>query len=235
MNLAIIAAGESSRLKAEGLKTSKSMIRVNGECLIERIIRIARHHGANRTVCIINRREPELREFLASADFGMPLKLLVKDTTSSMHSLFALAPFLTEAPFCLAATDSVFRETEFAGFISFSLRQKNLDGVLAVTSFIDDEKPLCVSLDDEKRILAFSDSPEGAGWATGGIYYLSPRIFDLMEKARQKGISRLRNYFKVLVSEGYVFKGFAFSKIIDLDRPSDIREAERFLSHEDRG
>lgn len=229
MNFAIIGAGESSRIRAEGLKNSKHLIKINNEFLIDRIIRIAVNNGAEKVVCIINSKEPELKQHLLSADFGVPLKLLVNDTESSMHSLFALAPFLTDKLFCLATTDSVFMEKEFSDFVNYSLKQKDADGVLAVTDFIDDEKPLCVETDENNIIKNFSDSKEGYNWATGGIYFLSPEIFNEIELARQKNISKLRNFFRLLVEQNYKLIAFPFSKIVDVDHVSDIKKAEELL------
>jgi NDP-sugar pyrophosphorylase family protein len=146
-----------------------------------------------------------------------------------MHSLFALVPYLMNEPFCLAAADAVFLESEFSEFINYSLLHEDIDGTLAVTRFIDDEKPLCVAMNEEDTILKFSDSKEGYNWATGGIYYFSPIIFEEMSYAIEKGILRLRNFLKLLVARGYILKGFSFSKIIEVDHISDIEKAKALI------
>jgi NDP-sugar pyrophosphorylase family protein len=232
MNLAIIGAGESSRLKAEGLKSSKHLIKINGEYLIERIIRIAKKNGIEKVYCIINSHEPELKGYLLNTNFGIPLKLVIKDTVSSMHSLFALASYLTDESFCLATTDSVFLEKDFSEFINYCISQTDTDGILAITQFIDDEKPLCVLMNENNTILEFSDSKKGYNWATGGIYYFTPKIFNEIESALETKIFRLRNFFRHLLNRGYLLRGFSFPKIIDVDHISDIKKAEEFLMSE---
>jgi len=229
MNLAIIGAGESSRIKAEGLKCPKHLVKINGEYLIERIIRIARTNGANKAYCIINTHEPKLKDYLLTNDFKIPVEITIQDTQSSMHSLFALAPYLMKESFCLATVDSVFLESEFSEFVKYSLLNEDIDGALAVTNYIDDEKPLCVAMDEEDTILKFSDFKEGYNWVTGGIYYFSPGIFDEMEFAIERNITKLRNFLRLLVNRGYILKGFSFSKIIDIDHLSDIKKAESFI------
>lgn len=229
MNLAIIGAGESSRIKAEGLKGSKHMIKINGEYLIERIIRIARTNDVQKVNCIINSQEHELKKYLLTNNFGVPLELTVQDTQSSMHSLFALAPHLMKESFCLATTDCVFLESDFSEFINHSLLQEDVDGTLGITRYIDDEKPLCVAMDEEDTIIKFSDSKEGYNWATGGIYYFSPRIFEEMPFALATGVTRLRNFLRLLIDNDYKLKAFPFSKVIDVDHVSDIKIAEEFL------
>lgn len=229
MNLAIIGAGESSRIKAEGLNTPKHLIKLGDEYLIERIIRIASENGVDAISCIINENEPELKEYLQSNKFSAPVKCIVKNTQSSMHSLFELSPHLTKEPFCLATTDSVFLENEFTDFINYCISNQDADGTLAVTQFIDDEKPLCVAMDEDDTIIKFSDSKEGYNWATGGIYYFSPRIFEEMPFALAIGVTRLRNFLRLLIDNDYKLKAFPFSKIIDVDHVSDIKIAEEFL------
>ncbi len=229
MNLTIIGAGESSRLKAEGLKASKHLIKVSGEYLIERIIRIGYSYGLQQVYCIINSHEPELKHYLSTTDFGIPVNLIIKDTESSMHSLFELSPYLKEEPFILATTDSVFLENEFSDFLNYCQSNNNADGVLAVTQFIDDEKPLCVKLDDESKITEFSDSKNGFNWATGGIYYFTPKIFEQIQNALNLRTVRLRNFLRLLINSGYILKAFPFSKIVDVDHLNDIKTAEEFL------
>lgn len=229
MNLAILAAGESSRLKKEGLKIPKTMISINGETIVERIIRLSVQNGISSIYCIINEEELALREFFISGDFPVPVKLVIRTTESSMHSLFTLAPYLTEEPFLLTTCDSVFDASEFSGFVSSFKNNREYQGILAVTHYIDDEKPLCVSMDKDYTITSFSDSQQGYEWATGGIYYFSPGIFEMIKTAHEQKISRLRNFLRLLLTNGYRLKGYPFSKIIDIDHLKDIKAAEEFL------
>jgi len=230
MNLAILAAGESSRLKAEGLKIPKPMVSIKGETIVERIIRLGVSNGVSSIYCIINEEEMALRDFFISGDFQVPVKLIIRTTESSMHSLFALAPYLTDEPFLLTTCDSVFDELEFSNFVSYLRENSNIsEGVLAVTQYIDDEKPLCVEMDAEMTITSFSDTQKGYNWATGGIYYFSPGIFKMIKTAHELNISRLRNFLRLLLRNGYKLKGYPFSKIIDVDHLKDIKTAEKYL------
>lgn len=229
MNLAILAAGESSRLKAEGLKIPKTMISINGETIVERIIRLAAQNGIHSVYCIINEEESALRDFFISGDFPVPVKLVVRTTESSMHSLFTLAPYISDEPFLLTTCDSVFDAKEFSKFVSSLKGSVDSQGILAVTQYIDDEKPLCVEMDSGYRITSFSDSLQGYQWATGGIYYFLPEIFEMIKTAHDLKISRLRNFLRLLLSKGYKLKGYPFSKIIDIDHIKDIKAAEEYL------
>ncbi len=229
MKLAIIGAGEGLRLRDEGILVPKPLVKINGVPLIERIIRIAAKNGLTSVELIINEAFGEVKEFLEHQDFGVPVLCELMSTPSSMHTLFALASRVEDSPFCLTTVDSVFREEDFRKFIEFVRLSQEADGVLAITDYIDDEKPLCVRMDQNSKILEFMDSAERSHWATGGIYYFTPKIFRETELALQRKIERLRNFLRLLIEQGYVLKGFPFSKIIDVDHRSDIMAAEQFL------
>lgn len=230
MDLAIIAAGEGSRLVADGISTPKPLVRIHGVPLIERIIRSAVRSGADSIFCIINEQSPTLREFLQSQDFGVPLDVTVRSTPSSFHSLATLAPKLKRSPFLLSTVDAVYEEGEFREFMLCAENTVDVGGTLAVTQYVDDEKPLCVEMDDHQRILSFHDTVGSSPWVTGGLYYFAPTMLDHLPEAERSGVHRLRNYLQFLLSRGFALTGFPFQKIIDVDDMNDIKAAEAFLA-----
>ena len=126
--------------------------------------------------------------------------------------------------------DTIFREKEFKNFIYESESHKEYDGIIAITDFIDDEKPLCVEIDKDSRILKFEDSAVNLKYATGGLYYFSTNIFNEMQSVIEKGMMRLRNFLKILVEKKYNIHAYRFSKMIDVDHYKDIVTAEEFLA-----
>jgi NDP-sugar pyrophosphorylase family protein len=228
MNLAIIGTDNRTGSREE-LKSSKQMMKIKGEYLVERIIRIGRDKGIKNVFCIVNTHESELKHYLSTNKFGIPVTLIVQETENSLHSLFVMAPFLIKEPFFLVSMDMIFTENEFAEFIAYSMLQEDVDGVLAVTRYNDNENPLCLAMDDHDIIFKFSNSKEGYSWAVGGIYYFSPIIFNEMEHAIQAGISSLSKALQLLIAKRYVLKGFSFSKIIKVDHADDIAKAENLI------
>ena len=91
-----------------------------------------------------------------------------------MHSFYELSPYLQDDKFCLTTVDTIFREEEFSTFIE-TFKQSETDGYMAVTDFIDDEKPLYISTDSALDITGFHDeaTPE-CRYISGGIYCLTP-------------------------------------------------------------
>ncbi|MGA7721135.1 MAG: hypothetical protein WCA84_08150 [Ignavibacteriaceae bacterium] len=230
MNIVIIQADYSSCNKGGSLENFKYMTKVKDEYLIERIIRIGRINGLRKVYCVINSHQPELKHYLSTQNFGIPLELISVDRGSFIHGLFALIPFLTNETFFLINTESVFIESEFSEFVTYSLLQEDVDGVLAITRYNDDEKPLCVAMNEEDIILKFSDSKEGYSWATGGIYYFSTKIFNDMKNSFQFSESGLREFLRFLIDRGYILKGFSFSKIINIKYATDIAKVEDLIT-----
>lgn len=232
MKFAIIAAGEGSRLSNEGVAVPKPLVRVGGETLIGRLLRIFHECGAEETVVIVNRLHPEteqyVRRLMDEGTFG-PIRLVVQTTPSSMHSFYAISEYLTSAPFCLTTVDTIFREDEFADYIA-RFRGSSDDGMMAVTDFIDDESPLYVGTDEHLRITAFNDRNAGDRYISGGIYALTPRALPTLHRLIEAGQSRMRNFQRGLIADGLQLRACPFSKILDVDHADDIAKAEAFLN-----
>ena len=158
MKFAIISAGEGSRLSQEGVALPKPLVQLNGVAMIDRLIQIFVRNGADKVVVIINNESPLTKEHLAKlqAEAKIPLEVVVKTTPSSMHSFYELSPYLQDDKFCLTTVDTIFREEEFSTFIE-TFKQSETDGYMAVTDFIDDEKPLYISTDSALDITGFHD------------------------------------------------------------------------------
>ncbi len=95
-----------------------------------------------------------------------------------MHSFYELTSILdNRKPFILTTVDTIFREREFADYVSAfqnMLKAGSADGMMGITDYIDDEKPLYVKTDTQLNILAFLDSDEHPRYVSAGIYGLTP-------------------------------------------------------------
>ena len=155
MKFAIIAAGEGSRLSNEGACAPKPLIKINGEYMIDRLIRIFTENGAEEVVVIVNCltnlvKDHLLEKYDVITDDGSikhdtakgpSVRLVCKTTPSSMHSFYEISRYLRGDKFCLTTVDTIFREQEFKQYISV-FEKSGTDGLMAVTSYVDDEKPL---------------------------------------------------------------------------------------------
>ncbi len=244
MKFAIIAAGEGSRLAAEGITAPKPLVEVGGERLIDRLIRIFTKNGAKEIVVICNEIRPEVKAHLDSlvaerkvADGdgspSCPISIVQKTTPSSMHSFFEISHLLGGAPFVLTTVDTIFREEEFAAYVdnfAEAVERGSADGMMGVTDYIDDESPLYVDTADDMTITGFLDRSNSCRFISGGIYGLAPRAIDTLHRCIARGESRMRNFQRALVSDGLHLSAYPFSKVLDIDHAGDIVKAEEFLS-----
>lgn len=227
----IIAAGEGSRLAQEGVKWPKPLVRLNGTTLIDRLISVFINNGATAIYVIVNEEMKDVQEYLKKKELPVPFHLLVKSTPSSMHSFYELSRLIESDRICLTTVDTIFREEEFGDYIKTFSEDNDSDGLMAVTDYIDDEKPLYVVTDEELNILDFSDNDDNYRYISGGIYCLRQNSFRILEKCISSGISRMRNFQRQLIREGLNLKAYPFKKIIDVDHAEDIQKAEEFITN----
>lgn len=239
MNYAIIAAGEGSRLFQEGVQAPKPLVKVQDECLIDRLIRIFMQNDAEHISVICN----DLTSLVSKHLFHLeedglkvrpvPLNFIVKSTPSSMHSFYELSKRMPEGPFVLTTVDTIFREEEFGKYIS-AFKQTLAEGgdaLMGVTDFVDDEKPLYVGTDADMNVTGFYDNNEyNCKFISGGIYGLSNGAITTLNNCVQRGESRMRNFQRALVADGHKIKAYAFSKVMDVDHATDITKANEFLN-----
>lgn len=234
MNYAIIAAGEGSRLAKEGFTLPKPMVSLYGEMLIDRLIGIFMRNNAEKIMIIINEESAALESHLYELSLTLPIQIVRKSTPSSLHSVYELLGSDPELEaICLTTTDTVFKEGEFTAYIQEFEEKSELGGLMAVTSFVDDESPLYVTLDEAENITAFTDkNTTQTSFVSGGIYCLRREAIALVSDAVNGGVSRMRNFQRQLLESGIHLKAYPFSKIVDVDHVQDIKTAELFLSAE---
>ena len=234
MNFGIIAAGEGSRLVQEGVSLPKPLVEIDGKPMIGRLISIFEDLGAGCVSVIVNEHMTEVADYLRNLapSLGCRLELVVKTTPSSMHSFYELGSLLRDHDrFVLTTVDTIFREPDFRKYVeAFAAASPDIDGMMAVTQHIDDEKPLYVETDPSMNITAFRDkSWPGAKFISGGIYGLDSKAIDVLDRCLEQGVSRMRNFQRALVAEGLRLKAHDMGKIIDVDHAGDIEKAEKFI------
>lgn len=237
MNFGIIAAGQGSRLVQEGVALPKPLVVIDGRPMIRRLIDILVRCGASRLCVIVNEDRPEVIEFLTALAPLLPctFDLIVKSTPTSMHSFYELAKVMGEKDrYIITTVDTVFREEDFRNYAeAFETAPSEVDGMMGVTTFIDDEKPLYVAVDSDNRITGFLDTYEaGVHFVSGGIYGLGPSALPVLKRCLEAGVGRMRNYQRALVDAGLWLQAYDMNKIIDVDHAADIAKADIFLRSE---
>lgn len=235
MNYAIIAAGEGSRLASEGVELPKPLVDLDGRPMLGRLVDIMAECDGRSLLIIVNEEMEAVADYIARDIMlagKMPVGMLVKSTPDSMHSFYELSAMLPPGKFVLTTVDTIFDPKAFAAYVDVFEDDDNVDGYMAVTDYIDDEKPLYVEVDDDMFITAFSDTrPENARYVSGGIYGLrAPQAVDVLKECIASGSSRMRNYQRALIAAGLRLKAYPMGKIVDVDHAGDIDKARQLIN-----
>ena len=241
IDFGIIAAGDGNRIKEEGSLLPKPLVDIEGEPMIGRLINLMENCGANSISLIVNSDMPEVWEYLQGLVPGVKceLKMISKKTPSSMHSFYELLKIMSpEDKFVITTVDTIFKGEDFRKYVEFFQNApKDIDGVMGVTTYIDDEKPLYVETDRDNSITAYMDKPLSSNlnsslrmqMISAGIYGLRQSSLPVLQSCINNGINRMRNFQRKLVEEGMKLKAFDLGKVLDVDHISDIQKANFFL------
>lgn len=233
MDFGIIAAGEGSRLAQEGIMLPKPLVNLNGEPMIGRLMDVMTRCGATSISVITNEFMTEVARYIEdyAAKSPIDIRLVLKTTPSSMHSFYELSRVIDSDQFILTTVDTIFREDDFKNYVEAFAGDTVHDALMAVTSYIEDEKPLYVVTDNDMTVKAFEDSatPE-VSYISGGIYGLRRNAFDVLEQCINSGVSRMRNFQRALLTAGLDVAAMDMGKIIDVDHAGDIAVAEKFIT-----
>ena len=229
MRAGLIAAGHGERLREAGILVPKPLVRIAGKPLIDRVLGAVAAVGVREVACIFNQDADEVEAHCRRSTHGLDLQIIRRTTPSSMESLFTLAPYLGDEPFLLLTVDAVFAPAVLRDFLAGAARHANADGVLAMTDFVDDEKPLRLAVDADGRVTALGPAAATSAQITAGFYVFHPRLFAEIEVARAAKFNALRQWLIHLQGRGYRLYGAAVGSTVDVDRPQDIAIAETFV------
>lgn len=236
MNFGVIAAGEGSRLSEEGISVPKPLVDLNGEPMIGRLMRIFGELGAEDVAVVTNATRPETARYLDEIAPTLPFRLFMKEavTPSSMHTFALLGGMLKgKGRFITTTVDTIFSATEFGRYVqAFQNARADVDGMMAVTTYIDDEKPLYVRVDDRMDITGFLDKDDEPKYISAGVYGLDDKALDVLDRCLQAGMSRMRNFQRALVDYGLRLKAFDIGRAIDVDHASDLELARKITKEE---
>jgi NDP-sugar pyrophosphorylase family protein len=225
----VIAAGAGERLSSAG--SLKPLVPVAGRTLIDRVLGSIADAGATEVVIIINELSLPVKEHVSAARWPFAIRWIVETTPSSMHSFLLVLDALAQGTndrVLISTVDTVVREGAFADFVA-AAGAGDADVTLALTTLVDDERPLRVAMDADRRVVAIGEGAAASPFVTAGYYFVRGRVLDEAEGARRDGVAALRMFLGRLAERGYRIDGVVMPDSIDVDRPSDVAVAERLL------
>jgi NDP-sugar pyrophosphorylase family protein len=217
----IIAAGEGSRLRADGFVVPKPMVTVGGVPLIESVIGNFVAAGITSLVVIVNEDERECARWLEARFPALHLTCIVKTTPSSLRSFAEVVSAPGPGRMLVSTVDAWCPTGDFVRFVEAARRHPVARSVLGLTPFVADENPLRATVDGGGRITALGG--DSGGLVTAGLYLVSERVRAAAPGARH---GRLREFLAALVAEGEPLYGEIIPRVVDVDRAEDVALAE---------
>lgn len=224
----IIAAGEGSRLREVAPGLPKPLVPVSGRPLCHWVAESLRRAGATELTILLNSRGSRVRESLAAAFPDLRWTFLQADTASSWESFRLVSGRLAQVcdRYLISTVDAIIPGTQVAHFAS-AMALSGARAGLALTHFIDDEKPLWAEMDPSGIVTSLGTSPGASpGLATAGLYYITRELALGMPKAGDH--DSLRSYLSSM-TRAVPVSGWPLGRAIDVDRPEDLPRAEEAL------
>ena len=201
----ILAAGEGSRLRRDGFNIPKPLVPVAGVPLIEQVLGNFAAAGVTSVAIIFNEQEEECARFVRERFPQLDAKVVIRTTASSLESFRMIAPLLGSGPALVSTVDAWCPRADFLAFARAAAATAGTETVLAVTPFVEDERPLWASVDGEGRVTRLGGASGNA--VTAGIYVFSERARALdpprrFRRLRRSAAGALFHQGAVQVSQG---------------------------------
>lgn len=229
----ILAAGEGGRLRRDGWRMSKPLVPIAGTPLVERAIENMRSAGVRRIGILFNESEEDCVRFVRSRFPDSGIEVRVQTTASSFETFRELSALLPEGTALFSTVDAWCRPEDFRRFAEEACEAGGDATVLAVTSLVDDERPLWVSCERG----AGGGAVRAIGGDTGdcvtaGVYLFPARAREL---AARSEAGRLREFLRRLADAGEPVVALPIGDVVDIDRGRDVRLAEELALRAARG
>ncbi len=227
----ILAGGEGSRLSADGITIPKALVPLAGQPLIGRLVDTFKTIGCETVTCAVRRPVANAVNQMVLAGALPGATILSCETSSSLHTLAAGLEVMPPGPAFCSMVDTIMPLEDWHRVFQSATRAlaEGADAVVAVTPFVDDEKPLYVARRPDGWIGAFSGQETTPPLVTGGVYLLSSRTRDLVPRVVGLGLGRMRGFLAWLVEHGYRVGSAEVERIVDVDRRWDLELATAWL------
>jgi len=222
----ILAGGRGARLAAEGVETPKALVEVAGRPQVVHLIETLAELGCASITCMVRDDVPTEWERFAPQAQVRPCR-----TPSSLHTLVEGLALLPPGPVFCTMVDTVMPVADWRRLYQGVTDQLAAGAlaVLAVTPFVDDERPLYVTRDAAGLAVDISDQLAPPPLVTGGVYGLSPAARRIAAGA-VRTLPRMRAFLRLLVRRGGPVATVEVPRIIDLDHKRDLDAAVTWLA-----
>jgi bifunctional UDP-N-acetylglucosamine pyrophosphorylase/glucosamine-1-phosphate N-acetyltransferase len=234
MRAIVFAAGRGVRLEPLTANRPKHLIPVAGAPLIEHTLRALRGAGVDQVLVVVYHMGERIRGYLGNGS-SLGLEIEYVDQGGVMgtgHALGMGESFVGKEPFLVVYGDLAVHPKVFGSLLaSFGT---GLCGIVAGVDMPDVREYGAMQITDG-RLIGIVEKPKegGPGTINGGIYLLSPRIFDFVAKTPRsvRGEFELTTTINMAIDGGEVFgvHHVGEDQWVDVGRPWNVLDANRML------
>lgn len=189
---------------------------------MERLLRIC-----DNAYVVVNEGFP--KEKISCQDKAHWVEITTGSPLESLAKLLAAIPMPEDGKYLIITSDSLFAESKFKSlFEAVDQLAAEKSALVGVTEYVNDEKPLLISADPGMRVHAIddeADSKEYTQFVGAGVYAFSKDAVNIPQTLLDLGKTRLRDFQKALLYDGFDVTAFNLGKAYDIDRPEDLFEA----------
>lgn len=125
---------------------------------------------------------------------------------TSIQNLLLLSPYLRKESIVLVIDDINLQKYKLDKYIEYSNSHADVDGIIAIKRNENEDKEICISIDETGNIRNFSHSKDLYNWSTASLYFFQPTLFNNIEWALDLGISKLNSFLVFLTTQNRILK-----------------------------
>ena len=201
MQALILAAGMGSRLKDLTANNTKSMVKVNGVTLMERMLRQIDAKSFERVVIVTGYEGQKLMDYIATLGIKTPVEFVdnpIYNKTNNIYSLWLAKEKLLEADTVLFESDLIFEDS-----VLDALLEDPRDTLALVDKYEAWMDGTVIKLDDEDTITAFVPGKQFR-YADIDSYYKTVNIYKFSQEfSRTHYVPFLDAYTQALGTNEY--------------------------------
>jgi UDP-N-acetylglucosamine diphosphorylase/glucosamine-1-phosphate N-acetyltransferase len=238
MKAALMAAGESTRMKPLSVNIPKHLLPIAGKPLIFHTLEHLRDAGIKEVLVIRGYHADKLREAIDSYDWSpMVVSYITQDKRNGTASAAILAKkFAGDRDLLLMNGDVITGPGTFEGLIK-QHKKANHDMTLSVVP-IEDPTAYGIVIVKERNVTDLIEKPTKdqltSNLVNAGIYAVGPTLWDAIDKTKPsaRGEYEITDSIRFLIKKGTVSAFTIPSWWLDVGKPWDLLKANKLILDE---
>ncbi len=176
----ILCGGRGTRLREKTASMPKALVEIGGRPILDHVIEIYLAQGFDRVILATGYRGEMISDFVSRRSWPSGVSVECVETgvdTPTGGRVHRLAPALAAGSFCVTYADGV-ADIDLGSL----LEHHRLHGGAATVTVVRPELQWGVAnLDDDDRVLGFTEKPRSEHWVNGGFFCFEPRVLDHLD------------------------------------------------------